>query len=313
MHHHLNDKQDSPLLSVTLERALQFVSSSRAMLFHFPGMDHQQTGFATFAFDSLWPFLLVRLARGPNYRRVQALQDVNRLIPVSKVTFVIGFAEERGERWQYNEEDVLELVAMMKHQKFRGLDLGVFLSAEFLAESRGVLQFQPLRELPNFKYLFVRAGLIRTESWNPSGSQVKNLKYNIRQLGRETFLHTDWPLRQGLYQWESIEDPPPPTTPTTTTTTKAPTLGTASTGTAITTTSTTPTTSSTSTTTTTTEMPPNITDVTLTSDHTPTTTSFFLNYTDVTFPTVKDISGATHKRELTLAVIVSWIISWVSV
>lgn len=295
----LNDKNNSTILSVALELALQFVSASRAMLFHFPAMDHHNTtSFATFAFDSLSPFVLVRLVRGPNFRRVQLLQDVNQLVPVDNVTFVIGFAEERGRQWHYEDREVLELVAMMKHPKFRGLSLGVFLSAEFLSQFGGVLQFRPLMELPNFKYLFVRAGLIMPNNWSPSASQVRNLKYTIRLLGRETFIHTEWRLRWSLYTWESIDDPQPPIT-------AAPTAGTGATAT------------TTNTTTTTTEEPPSIADVTLTSESTPTTTSFFLNYTRVTFPTVKDTSGATRchargywdRQSLALAVVGYGIIS----
>lgn len=283
--HFLSDKVNKDaVLSVTLDRALQLVSRNRVMLFYFPLMDHYRTYLGEFALGTLYPFVLLRLARGPNFDG--GLDDYNLFEPQTSVNYFVGFAEAKGTRWTYSEDDVDELVNVLKKLDDGYRSLGVFLSAEFLSDRKGVWQFKRLLDLSAVKWLYVRSGKIITNKWNPTDTQVENLKWNIRAFQKETYIHTDWNLRQKIYKWENIPDPEHDTTtmPPITGSTISP-GSTGSTGS-----------TETTTTTTTTEAPPSIDDITLTSEEpSKPTPSFTSKYTDVTFPTVVVPSGTTAR------------------
>lgn len=217
-HNYVNEKANTPMLSVTLERALQYTSAQRTMLFEFqqPHNHHKYTNFSAYAAPTP-AFVLLRAAKGPNLvAGTPPLVDINALTVTQGVTYVVGFQERRGSRWRYTEEEVDGLVQVMSHFKLRNRTLGVYLSAEFLAGHKGVEEFKKLVALDNFKYLFLRAGLIVSGKWAPSDDRVRYLKWNVRKLNRETILHTDWPMRQKMYRWEEIPDPVATTTTTTT-------------------------------------------------------------------------------------------------
>lgn len=248
------------MLSVTLERALQYVTPRRTMLFEFlePATHYKHTKFYAYAFQNE-SCVLLRAVKGPNYRSSMPLVDLDKTTMAAAVTYVVGFSEQKGSRWTYGKRDETALVKAMQHPKLKHRRLGVLLSAEFLTEDRAVGGFKTLMALPNFHYLFVRAGLIG--GWNPPAAKVQNLKWTVKRLNRETFIHTEWQMRQQIYRWEVIEGPEEGgTTMTTTTTTGEPGVPTR----------------------TTMMFPP------LTSDPPPSTTTFRWNSTRFTFPTVKE-------------------------
>lgn len=200
--HVLNDKDSSAMLRVTLERALQFITPTRRMLFEFdePENHHLYTPFAWYDRGTK-PLLLIRMAKGPNYNG-DRLADMNAIHIVEGATYVLGFGERRGQRWAYTEEDVAQLVAVME-TKFKGSAVGVFLCAEFLVEQMNVDIFAKLMALPEFQFVYLRVGLIMSR-WNPPLDRLKILKWNVRQLGRETIFHAEFGLQRKFYQWEEI-------------------------------------------------------------------------------------------------------------
>lgn len=268
--HFLNDKDASPVLSVPMDRALQVLSPRRRMIFEFGEslIHHLFTPESWYNFGAQ-PFIMLRVAMGPNWKDKTQLVDLAALQTVEGVTYVLGFRETIGPQATYTEEDVIKLVKAVMHFKMKERVLGIALSAEFLASEQKVIQFAHLLARPEFRYLYVRSGQIDPK-WKPTAWMVDNLKWNLKELGKETILHTDWELREKIYMWKDIRDP----STTTTTSTK---------GTGTTFLPPPPTTIRT----TTEYVPPPVQTVSLSSPLPPSTTLMPLNYSQITFPTVK--------------------------
>lgn len=196
------------MLSVPLEHALQLISPTRVMLldFHEPLSHRVCIDYSFYAFGT--PFVLLRMAKGPNFGLSDTVVDVNLITAAKGATYVVGFQEKKGPTRRYAEKHFEALVKVLESPQLATFDCGIMLSGEFLAEEAyKEYWFRRLIDTVNLKYVFFRAGAILGEDWIPSLQNVVEMKWNLRSLNRETIVHTNWELRLRMYAWQETEAP----------------------------------------------------------------------------------------------------------
>lgn len=147
--------------------------------------------------------------KGPNWsNETHPLHDFHNVTVVPKIKYIFGFSEGIGEQMTYTWQNIRDLAHIMSDEKFRYNELGVYLSAEIMANAKFKTTYTALEALPNWKYVIVRVGELTSEHHiDVDDEKVQNVKYLIKYWNRKTIFDGNFVLWERMFVYEEIADP----------------------------------------------------------------------------------------------------------